>query len=104
MPSTANYHFGFLHWPHLGPREGDVTCPSAQQEMGRQLQEHWGCSMDLAWQRLQEGTQLLLLCLLHTLKKKKNKSQHHTPAPPDPLDTWTKPAPPTPRETIREIN
>lgn len=88
VPGTANYHFGFLHWPHLGLREGGVTYPSAQQETGRQLQEHWGCSMDLAWQRLQEGTQLLLLCLLYTLKKKKNKSHHHTPAPP-PQTHWT---------------
>lgn len=37
--------------------------------------------MDLAWKRLQEGTQLLLPCLLHTLKKKKNSSQHHTSLP-----------------------
>lgn len=81
VPGTANYHSGFPHWPHLGLREGGVTYPSAQQETAHQLQEHWGCSMDLAWQRLQEGTQLLLLCLLRTLKKKKNKSQHHTPAP-----------------------
>lgn len=81
VPGTANYHSGFPHWPHLGLREGGVTYPSAQQETAHQLQEHWGCSMDLAWQRLQEGTQLLLLCLLRTLKKKKNRSQHHTPAP-----------------------
>lgn len=79
VPGTANYHFGFLRWSHLGLREGGATYPSAQQETGHQLQEHWGCSMDLAWKRLQEGTRLLLLCLLHTLKK--NSSQHHTSLP-----------------------
>lgn len=81
VPGTANYHFGFLHWHHLGLKEGGATYPSAQQETGHQPQEHWGCSMDLAWRRLQEGTQLLLPCLLHTLKKKKNSSQHHTSLP-----------------------
>lgn len=49
VPGTANYHFGFLHWPRLGLREGGETYPSAQQETGHQLQEHWGCNMDLAW-------------------------------------------------------
>lgn len=74
VPGTANYHFGFLRWSHLGLREVGATYPSAQQETGHQLQEHWGCSMDLAWRRLQGDTQLLLLYLLHTLKKKKNSS------------------------------
>lgn len=81
MPCTANYHFGFLHWCHLGLREEGATYPSAQQEMGHQSQEQWGCSMHLAWKRLEEGTQLLLLCLLHTLKKKKKSSQHHAGLP-----------------------
>lgn len=80
MPGTANYHFGFLRWSHLGLREGGATYPSAQQETGHQLQERWGCSMDLAWKRLQEGTQLLLPCLLRTLKKKKRTAVSITPA------------------------
>lgn len=108
VPGTGNYHSGSLRWPHSGLREGGVIYPSAQQEKGHQLQEHWGCSMDLAWQRLQEDTQLLLLCLLHTLKNKKNRSQHHPPAPStDPLDMWKKPAPTlvaTPQETTRQMN
>lgn len=78
---TANYHFGFLRWCHLGLREVGATYPSAQQETGHQLQEHWGCSMDLAWRRPQEGTRPLLPCLLRTLKKKKNSSQHHASLP-----------------------
>lgn len=88
---TANYHFGFLQWCRLGLREVGATCPSAQQEMGHQPQGRWGCSMDLAWKRPQEGTLPLLPCLLRTLKKKKQQSASHQP-PPDPHGLWQKPA------------
>lgn len=47
--------------------------------------------MDLGWRKPQEGTLLLLPCPQHTLKKKKNTSQHRTISP-DPHVTWQKPA------------